>query len=170
MSEPSHNASTAVIPPPPAASQEFGDVQLIRLAREIAMDIRTIDQILDVLELDHATYEGICAMPQFQRYLRVALEEWNSALNTAERVKIKSLSFVEESLPEFYARAHDPKEGLAPKVELLKTIARFAGVGGQVTSGTAPERMVVTINLGSDHQLRVERDITTTYEEVEDRL
>lgn len=170
MPQSTASPSSNVILPPAPATQGFGDAELIRLAREIAMDMRTIPQILDLVELTQERYEEICAMPHFQRYLRSALEEWNSATNTGERVKLKSLAFVEEALPEFYARAHDPKEPLAGKVELLKTVARFAGVGGQVVGGAAPDRMVVTINLGSDHSLRVEKDITPTYEEVEDRL
>lgn len=152
------------------ASMNLGDEKMIRLAREIAMDIRTREDILDLLEISETAYSEICANPRFQQYLRSAVEEWNSAGNTSERVKIKSLSFIEEALPEFYARMHDQREALSAKTEILKTVARFAGLGGQVVGGSTPERMVVTINLGADHQVRVEQAITTTYEEVEDRL
>jgi hypothetical protein len=148
----------------------LGDEKLIKLAREIAMDIRSREEILDLLEISGDEFDEISSNTRFQHYLRSAVEEWNSAKNTGERVKIKSLSFVEEALPEFYARAHDPAESLAAKTEVLKTVARFAGLGGQVVGGSTPERMVVTINLGADQQIRVEQAITTSYEEVEDRL
>jgi hypothetical protein len=141
----------------PASNDE---VVILRLAREIAMDIHPLEDILKRHEVTEGAWEDIQQNPGFKSYLRNAVEEWQSATNTAERVKLKSLAFVEESLPEFYARAHDPKEPLAAKTEVLKTIAKFAGVGGSVDGAVAGERMVVTINLGADQQLRIERDVT----------
>lgn len=152
-----------------AATQNLGDTDLLRLAREIAMDVRPIEQILEIMEISEDRFDEIRAIPRFQSYLKAALEEWNSATNTSERVKIKSLAFVEEALPEFYARAHDPKESLLHKTEVLKTIARFAGLGAQVQHGSVGEKMTVTINLGADHQLRIEKDVTPAIE-MEDRL
>lgn len=143
-----------------AKTPSFDDVIILKLAREIAMDIRPLDVILETYELDFDQYETLTKTPAFQGYLRNAIEEWQSATNTPERVRLKSLSFVEEALPEFYARAHDRGEPLSAKVELLKTVARFGGVGGQVESAGTGERMVVTINLGADQTLKIEKDIT----------
>lgn len=136
------------------------DVTMLKLVREIAMDIQPIDDILKTHGIGSDEWEEIQENPHFTQYLRNAMEEWQSATNTAERVKLKSMAFVEEALPEFFARAHDPKEPLAAKTEVLKTIAKFAGVGGTVDGAVAGERMVVTINLGADNQLRIERDVT----------
>lgn len=136
------------------------EVTMLKLAREIAMDIQPIENILKNLKIDEGQWEEIQQNPRFMGYLRGAVEEWQSATNTAERVKLKSLSFVEEALPEFFARAHDPKEPLAAKTEVLKTIAKFAGVGGSVEGALSGEKMIVTINLGADQQLRIERDVT----------
>jgi hypothetical protein len=97
----------------------------------------------------------------FQSLLRSEVEAWNSATNTAERVKIKSLAFVEEALPEFFARAHDPKEPLNSKVEVLKTVSKFAGVGGSLDGAIAGEKLMVTINLGADQTLKIEKDVTS---------
>lgn len=136
------------------------DVIMLKLAREIAMDIQSIEDILKHHEVDDGQWEEIQQNPRFKSYLRGAVEEWQSATNTAERVKLKSMAFVEEALPEFFARAHDPKEPLAAKTEVLKTIAKFAGVGGSVEGAVAGEKLTVTINLGADNQLRIERDVT----------
>lgn len=133
---------------------------MLKLAREIAMDIQPIEAILKNLELDDGQWEEIQQNPTFKSYLRGAVEEWQSATNTAERVKLKSMAFVEEALPEFFARAHDPKEPLSAKTEVLKTVAKFAGVGGSVEGAVAGEKLTVTINLGADNQLRIERDVT----------
>lgn len=136
------------------------DVMMLKLAREIAMDIQSLEDILKHHEVTDGQWGEIQQNPRFKEYLRGAVEEWQSATNTAERVKLKSMAFVEEALPEFFARAHDPKEPLAAKTEVLKTIAKFAGVGGSVEGALAGEKMIVTINLGADQQLRIERDVT----------
>lgn len=145
----------------PAASRTFDDATMLMLAREIAMDIRPLEQILDVCGISEDEFELIKTKGSFQRYVRSASEQWHSALNAAERVKIKSLSMVEESLPEFFMRMHDQNETLSSKVELLKTVARFAGVGVNPNfENGGGEKMVVTINLGADQQLRIEKDVT----------
>lgn len=147
---------TEIVPTAPS----FDDVTLLKLAREIAMDFRPIEDVLAEHDIEPADFEAIKLNPQFTNRLKLAIEEWNSATNTPERVRLKSMFFVEEALPEFYARAHDPKESLAAKVEILKTVAKFGGVGGTVEGGVSGERMVVNINLGADRQLRIEKDIT----------
>ena len=78
---------------------------------------------------------------------------------------------VEEALPEFYARMHDPKEPLPAKTDVLKTIAKFAGVGGSdFNAAVGGEKLSVTINLGSDHQLRIEKEVTSKVIDHEDIL
>lgn len=133
----------------------------LKLAREIAMDIRPVEDILLAHGIDQSNWEKISNSPSFQALLRSEIESWQSATNTAERVKIKSLAFVEESLPEFFARAHDRREPLNSKVEVLKTISKFAGVGGSVDGSVAGEKLMVTINLGADHSLKIEKDVTS---------
>lgn len=151
-----------LVPLLPSQMSGSDDSQMLKLAREISMDIRSVEDILISHEISSAQWDIIATHPSFVRYLRSCIEEWGSAVNTSERVRLKSLAFVEESLPEFYARAHDPKEGLAAKTEVLKAVARFAGVGIAAVSGVSGERMSVVINLGADHSLRIEKDITPT--------
>jgi hypothetical protein len=143
-----------------AQTPSFDELTIVKLAREIAMDLRPIEDILESLGIGSSDWESIQGLPLFQDRLRVATEEWQAGMNTSERVRMKSLAFVEEALPEFFARAHDPKEGLAAKTEVLKTISKFAGIGGSVDGMGNGERMVVTINLGADHQLKVEKNVT----------
>lgn len=141
-------------------SPSFNDVMLLKLAREIAMDIRPLDDVLVTHEVTPHEWAEIQSHPVFRSYLRSAIEEWNSATNTAERVRLKSLAFVEESLPEFYARAHDQQENLQHKIRVLEVVAKFAGVGGPMEGAVSGEKFTVTINLGADHQLKIEKDVT----------
>lgn len=137
----------------------FNDVTLLKLAREIAMDLNTIDEILKTHEIDANQWETISNSPAFKSLLASEVEAWESATNTAERVRLKSLSFVEEALSEFYARVHDPREPLSAKTEVLKTVSRFAGIGGTVDTGMVGEKVSVTINLGADQQLKIEKTL-----------
>ena len=139
------------------AGNSSTEVTMLKLARELAADIRSLDEILEIYEVSAEQWRSISSNATFQMYLRRCIEEWNSASNTSERVRLKSMAFIEESLPEFYARAHDPKENLNHKVEVLKTVARFAGIGGSLDTGAVGERLSVTINLGNE-QLRIERN------------
>jgi uncharacterized protein (DUF1786 family) len=133
----------------------------LKLAREIASDMRDVAEILALYDVTEPQWEALQRSSRFQSLLQSAIEEWQSVTNTPERVKMKSLAFVEEALPEFFARVHDGKETLSAKNEVLKTISRLAGIGGPVEGAISGERMVITINLGADHQLQFRSDVPT---------
>lgn len=142
------------------APEDISELTLLKLSREIAKNIQPLETILELHGVDAALWDRVSKLPRFQALLQSQNELWNSASNTPERVKVKSLSFIEEVLPELYERAHDPREPLSSKVELVKTIGRFAGVGAAENGGSAGEKLSVTINLGADSQLTFEKDIT----------
>jgi hypothetical protein len=144
----------------PEKISSFNDVDLLRLVRDVAMDIQPLEKILVAHKLDATAWSTLCETTQFKEYMNRAVQEWQSASNTADRVRLKSLAFIEEALPEFYTRAHDPKEPLTAKIEIIKTISKLAGIGGNVDGAIQGERLVVTINLGADRELKIEKDIT----------
>lgn len=148
-------ATTAIV-----ASFLRNDTMLVRLAREIAMDMRELPELLKLLSLNQEQWEAIQRNPRFLEILQSEVVAWNSAKNTAERIKVKSLSFVEEMLPELYARANDKTENLLHKVEIVKTIAKFAalGVGGADVVALG-DRFSVTINLGTDHSIKIDKGL-----------
>ena len=140
----------------------INELTLLKLAREIAMDILPMENILNTHQIDSYQWDNIQNSPRFQELLRSETEAWNSATNTAERVRLKSLSFVEEALPEFFSRAHDSRETLTAKNEVLKTVARFAGIGASgMDSAILGEKFFVTINLGADQTFKIEKDVTS---------
>jgi len=142
-------------------SKKFSDLTLVKLAREVAMNIQSIETILETNQIDIETWENIKVHPRFNQYLESETSSWNSAINTHERVKLKSAAVIEDWLPEAYARMHDASENLNAKTELGKLVARLAGMGltnTHVTDGSG-ERFSVTINLGNDAQLKFEKEI-----------
>ncbi len=147
----------------------YNHLTIVRLAREIAMDIRLIDEILEIQGVSRDNFAKIRATKEFEKVLQNEIEAWNSATNTAERVRLKSLSFVEESLADFYADAVNKNESLSARTEVLKTVARFAGIGGSSVDGAINgEKFLVTINLGADKTLKIEKDVTPKVIDAED--
>ncbi len=139
------------------------DLELLALkvAREIAMDLHEIESILKHNHVDTETWNKLQRNIYFQGVLKSAISEWNSALNTAERVKLKSAGLYEEWLEEANRLAHDHAQPLSAKVELMKLIKTTAGIGvGSASMEGGSERFSVTINLGADAKLKFEKTVT----------
>lgn len=141
----------------------FSDVTLVKLARELAMDIHSVEDILKAHQIEPKQWEYIQDMPRFQRLVETESAQWNGALNTHERVKIKAAALVEEWLPELNERMHDRGENLNAKIEAGKLAARLAGMGlerASIGDGSG-EKFSVTINLGADAQLTFEKQMSS---------
>lgn len=145
-----------------ALSYSETDLKLMRnLAREIALDIHPIETILDKLKINPNQWETIQKTAYFRASLEEEIQHWAGTPNTAERVKIKFLTMLEESADEMWLRVHDPKEPLNAKTELWKMMMRGAGIGvAQVDASGGAERISININMGADAKLSVEKDIT----------
>jgi len=132
------------------------DLRLLRVARELAVGIRPLDEILELHEIDPDDWEAFKSTPQFTKLLSEEIAAWESASNTRERVRLKSLAFLEEALPEYFGRAHDRREPLSAKIELLKAIAKIAGIDGGPKDADPGQKFSVVINLGSTGKLTFE--------------
>lgn len=143
-------------------SPVFDDVILTKLARELAMDIANVDDILKRYSITPKEWDRIQASPRFTQLLTSAIEEWQSALNTSERIKIKAATMLELWLEHAYELLHGT-DTIAGKTELAKFLGRLAGVGlGNANiEGASGERFSLTINLGADQQLKIEKQIPT---------
>lgn len=137
------------------------EVTLLRLARELALDIHPIETILEQLGVSGTQFAAIKQNPRFQALHAQAVAEWESAINTNERVKLKAAALMEYWLPELHARLWDNKENLAAKIEGAKLVAKLAdlGVTRAEQSGPVGDKFVVQINLGSSEPLKFEKDL-----------
>ncbi|TXH19342.1 MAG: hypothetical protein E6R03_00615 [Hyphomicrobiaceae bacterium] len=147
---------------PTVLAPSQSDMQLVKLAREIAMDILPLETILKNHAISNDRWEELQRNGKFKFLLESECEAWNTALNTHERVKLKAAAMIEEWLPELNNRLHDHDEALPAKIEGAKMLTRVAGMGlpGQVEGGT-PERFTVTINLGPQvAPVTIEKDVT----------
>lgn len=131
------------------------DSLLVSLAREIAGDLRPLENVLASYAITSDQFEVIKRSTRFNHLLEVHKLEWDSAGNTYERTKLKSAIMVEAWLPEAHKQLHG-SGALPAKIELAKLISKLAGMGldrADMTGGGG-EKLSITINLGSDHKLK----------------
>jgi hypothetical protein len=134
----------------PTRSAGLGDSDLVKLAREIAMDIHPIDDILKQYSISNEKWEELQRNAKFQTLLSSEVEAWNTALNTPERIKLKAAAMLEEWLPELNNRLHDGAEALPAKIEGGKMLTKLAGMDQRAgDAGGSGERFSVVINLGN---------------------
>lgn len=131
---------------------------LVKLAKEIAQDIRPLDDVLASYKLSSNQWETIQRLPTFQRYLTAELADWNSASNTQERVKLKAATVIEEALPRIDAEIHGAG-ALNHKIEALKVLKDLAGMGKDASIATSGEKFSITINLGEDRKLEFTKSL-----------
>lgn len=145
-----------------------GDKFFVVLAREIAMDMHELDVILKNHDVDQARWDQIVKNPRFQMLLTQQVTEWNNALNTQERVKLKALACLEEAMPEMFQRMHDPQETLPAKVKIFEVLGNVAGMGKNQQGGAVTgEKFSVTINLGTDKPVQVIADTPKTIQAIQ---
>lgn len=127
----------------------YGDQRMLVLAREIASDIHPVEDIIQRHGLSREQFENILRNPKFVRLLEDATTAWGDALNTGERIKVKSLSMLEDWLVSAYAMLHADKHSLRDKVELAKLIGRLGGIGEKgIIDTSGGERISISINMG----------------------
>jgi hypothetical protein len=138
------------------------DVQFLRIAREIAMDLNDIETILKNYQITSEQWDTIKVDRRFLTLLESEVAAWNTAGNTHERAKLKAGALIEEWLLEANARIHDPKELLSAKTEVVKLLARIAHMGEQRAGegAGAGGRFSVVINLGDGKKLSFVKDVT----------
>lgn len=162
---PSPAAPVTVAVSPPAALPSLTPSDLAKLAREVVMQIRDLDDILAAFCITPEQYAAIAALPFFKHALEAISIEWNSSLSTAQRIKLSSQAILEDSLTKLGARMTDEKETLPAVVEAGKLFAKLGGVGEADKSQTIGEKFTININLGGDNKLAVEVGAATPSEE-----
>lgn len=138
-----------------------GGLLMARLARSIAQDMLELHEILKINGVSEDEWYAIEKHPQFQKYLQEAILSWNAAENAPERVKIKAAASIEEWLPEAFSQMHNQEAPLLHRNDLAKLMAKLAGFdkSGVDTAGGGGERFHVTINLGGDAKLEIEKQL-----------
>lgn len=133
----------------------YDEAKLVKLARQIAMGIKPVPDILFDNGLTQREFVEIQRLPIFGRMLASEIKAWDAADNTHGRLRLKTAAMLEEYLPELYARLNDREEPLMAKMKALEVAGKIAQVGGfgerdVHPGGTPGDKVQVIINLGAD--------------------
>ena len=124
--------------------------KLAKLARERVMNAKPLDVLLNVFELTPKQFAEIEANPTYQRILEQYNIEWNSALNTHDRVKLRSAAWIEDNLDILGTRMVDATTPLTSSVEVGKFFAKMAGIGEKKDETPSMEKFIININMGEN--------------------
>lgn len=130
--------------------REVFAVNFAALAREVAMDILPLSDILELHQLTLEDWERIQAQPKFQQMLTGLIQEWNSASNVRERVKVKAATGLEMQLEVYIHDIADPDIPLAQRTEAGKFLARLGELDGkEFLGGPGGGAFQINLNIGT---------------------
>lgn len=125
---------------------------LSRLARDIAMDILKLDDVLQLHQVEREDWEKIAQTAAFRAMLDQMRADWLSAGNTKERVRIKAQTGIEAILEDLISDSVDREIPLAQRVECAKLLTKLGDLGESRPEGAGAERVTIQINVGPTAQ------------------
>lgn len=143
------------------------DTLMRRVARELAIDIYTLDQILANCDVTMDEFMKWKDNRRFNEYYIEFKQEWHSAKNTMERTKLKAGVVMEEFMEEAYKGLHDRKMPLNHRVELGKLVAKIAGHGEpkfNVPGAGGPGGFSLSINITAGEPVTIQPSAQKTIE------
>lgn len=137
---------------------------LTLIARELATEAFTLDQILVRYDIDQEYYDkAISPNVFFQHVLADYIKEWQSISSTQKRVAFSALVALEENLPVLADRMGSRASGLADAVAAAKLFKELAGIATPAPStGQQGNAFSIRIDFGSH---KVALDATPVIEE-----
>ena len=127
------------------------ELDMARLAREIAREIQPLDLLLQRSGITSEAYERIKEHPIFQTHLLEEAQVWSASTkaNLRERVSIKAASMIEELLLDAVDIIKDPEIPGAARVQALQFLAKLGHLGeGPLTKDDGSGRVQINIMLG----------------------
>lgn len=127
-------------------------IEFAQLAREIAMDIFPISDIVALHRLTDEEWQRVQRNPKFNQMVADMAAEWNSAANTRERVRIKAATGLESILETYIRDITDPSIPLNQRVEAGKFLARVGELDNtqQILGGGGGSGFHITLNIGNE--------------------
>jgi hypothetical protein len=133
-----------------------------RLAYELAANLRPHSEILSGFGLSQEQFDQVVRSPWFVSMLDEARAKWATEMGALERVRLKSMVALEDSMSIPYLIAHDPEQPGSTRLEAMKTMERLAGVVPVAPSGAgageAGPKFSIVIDLGEG------KSVTASYD------
>jgi hypothetical protein len=120
------------------------------LARDLAQDLYSPEQIIAQHNLDRETVVALLGSDTFKAMIVAAKQEWATPGNAKSRAQIKAQLAVEESIIDMYQIVQDAKEPATSRVAAfaqLKAVGKFEATPTEQMGSGGPGFSVV-INLG----------------------
>lgn len=149
---------TGIVPSVPLPKMD--PAFLAKLAHAVARDQRDLSIILTEHGLSQEQYNYLKTNHFYARCLETAIIEWNSDLSVQDRLRIEAAMYLEQGMPVLGARMLSEREELKDAVETAKMFAKVAGIGEGESKGAPGEKFTISIDLGGDKSLRIEKNIT----------
>lgn len=120
------------------------------VARELAMDLRPIDDVLASLGMTREELDAMASSRSFKAMVEEIATRFHAAENTEARSKLKAQLAVEELITRFAIDALNPSLPLVQRVEAGKWLLSVARDGTERSNATTADGFRVTINIGKD--------------------
>jgi hypothetical protein len=136
---------------PSAGQRDLTEIDLSRLAREIARDIQPLEILLERAQINSEQFERIKANPIFQTRLVEEAQVWSASTkaNLRERVSVKAAVMIEELLIDTVHLIKDQEIPGAARVAALQFLAKLGHLGeGPLTRDDGSGRVQINILIG----------------------
>lgn len=122
-----------------------------RLAIELALQIRSIPDVLKTYSLARSDLARKLRQPMFRDMVKQAKILWNSDLSIKERIRLKSQVLVEDSLLSIFQIVHAADNAIPAKLDAFKQLSKIAEVEApERKQNEIGSRFTVHINLGDN--------------------
>jgi len=140
--------------------RELTELDMARIAREIAREIQPLEILLQRAGIDSDAYDRIKEHPIFQTHLLEEAQIWSASTkqNLRERVSVKAASMIEELLLDTVDIIRDADIPGAARVQALQFLAKLGHLGeGPLTKDDGSGRVQINIMLGG-HKLSFDKE------------
>lgn len=139
--------------------RELSELDLSRLAREIARNLRPLEMILETLGISAPQFDRIKNNPIFLTRMGEEAAVWGASTASSLRTRIstKAQVAVEELLHEAIDIVQDKKLGGAARIQALQFIAKMGQLGESDSAQGESGKVTINILLGGN-KISFEKD------------
>ncbi len=131
--------------------REITEIDISRLAREIARDLRPLELTLEKLNIDSEQYDRIKNNAIFQARMVEEAQMWaaSTKANVRDRVALKAAVAIEELLLDAIGIVQNPDIPGAARVQSLQFLAKMGQLGeSNMTNDDGSGRVTINIMIG----------------------
>lgn len=139
------------------------EIDISRLAREIARDLRPLELTLEQMHISSEQWDRIQNNPIFHTRMIEEAQLWSASTkqNVRERVALKASFMVEELLLDAVGMVQDVGLPGAARVQALQFIAKMGHLGeGAISKDDGSGRVQINILIG-DQKLRFDKETSS---------